>query len=358
MEGIAGHLENYMKKYNSTKKDLRISILIPCYNESKSLYTSIASWLNQTRPPDEIVVVDDCSTDDTRQILGTFCDRIKVLKTPKNTGNKSYAQEFGLRYLTGDVFIATDGDTLLDKNFVERVAEDFRDPKIVAVGGYVMSLKYNWLTACRAFDYVIGQNLDKLAQDFIHYLYVIPGAAGAFRTKVFKKYILFEHDTLTEDLDFTFKFHEQGFEIKYDRRLICYTQDPADLKSYINQMRRWYGGGWQNFLKHCRHYKYPGMALELSLIYGEGFVFSILLFVLPLINIVMSIQVIFLYFFVVLILALFAISRERRLEFLIIFPAYIFLRYVNAYVFLEQFVKEVVLRKKNLVWFHPDRVKM
>lgn len=337
---------------------IRISILIPCYNEGKTLRKSIYSWLNQSRPADEIIVVNDCSTDDTLEILSEFEDRVKVITTPKNTGNKSSAQEYGLKFVAGDVFIATDGDTLLDSNFVKRVEEDFSDRGVVAVGGYIKSLKYNWLTACRAFDYTVGQNIDKLAQASMNFMFVIPGAAGAFRVKTFKKYITFDHDTLTEDLDFTYKLHEQGFRIKYDRQLICYTQDPANLKSYINQMRRWYGGGWQNFMKHIKVPNKLGMAVELSFIYVEGLIFSLLLFILPLISLTFTFNVFILYFIITTLLAVFAIFKDRRFEYLIIFPAFIFLRYVNAYIYLEQFVREVILKKKNLVWFHPDRVKI
>ena len=62
------------------------------------------------------MVVDDSSTDATPSILAEYADRITVVRTPQNFGNKSYAQEYGLQYVTGDVFISTDGDTILDRD--------------------------------------------------------------------------------------------------------------------------------------------------------------------------------------------------------------------------------------------------
>ncbi|MCP6756997.1 hypothetical protein NL533_35750, partial [Klebsiella pneumoniae] len=62
------------------------------------------------------------------------------------------------------------------------------------------------------------------------------------------------------------------------------TQDPPTLTNYINQMRRWYDGGWQNLLKHYKIAQNPVRALELSLIYIEGLAFSILLFLVPILN--------------------------------------------------------------------------
>ena len=339
-------------------RNMRISLLIPCFNEEKSIRASALSWLAQTRPADEIIVVNDSSTDSTLKILAEFSGKIKVITTPKNTGNKSHAQEYGLRFVTGEIFVATDGDTLLDKNFIKNIEKDFADPKVAAVGGYVRSLRYNWLTACRALDYIVGQNLDKLAQDYIGYMFVIPGAAGAFRTDLFRQNICFDHDTITEDLDFTYKLHKLGFKIIYNRKAICYTQDPSTLSSYINQMRRWYGGGWQNLLKHLHLPDKPGMALALSLIYIEGLVFSALLFLVPFISIASALVFLVAYSVIVVILSICAAVYEKRSDILFVLPGYLLLKYINAWVYLEQFVKEVIFRKKNLVWFQPERVEM
>ena len=337
---------------------MKISILIPCYNEELTIEKCVLSCLNQTRPADEIIVVDDSSTDKTPTVLKKFGKLIRVIRTPQNTGNKSYAQEYGLQFVTGDIFIATDGDTMLSNNFVEIMEKEMEDDSVSAVAGYVRSLKHNWLTACRALDYAISQNIDKLAQDYLNFIFVIPGAAGAFRTKIFREKIKFTHDTITEDLDFTYSFHELGYKIKYNRTAICYTQDPSTLKSYINQMRRWFGGGWQNLSKHFGVPDKPGMAMELSLIYIEGLVFSFMMFVMPIISLPITIYLLLIYCVIVTPLIIFATVKEKRPDFLLALPHYIFLKYVNAWIFLEQFFKEVILRKKNLHWFKPDRIEI
>src|SRR3989338_8063928 len=265
---------------------MKISIIIPCHNEERSVRATVASCLNQSRKPDEILIINDGSTDRTSQILATFGRQVRVVTIHVATGNKSHAQEYGLKFISGDVFITTDGDTILDKDFVKYVEEDFQNERVTAVAGYVRSLPYNWLTACRAFEYAVGQNLHKLAQHYLNFLFVIPGAAGAFRTKDFFEYIPFEHDTLTEDLDFTYRLHQKGLIVYYDRRIVVFTQDPVTLRSYINQMRRWYGGGWQCLIKHYSlALRRPKVALELSLMYMEGIAFSLLLFLLPIFSI-------------------------------------------------------------------------
>lgn len=338
------------------RQKFTFSILIPCHNEEKSIAACVQSCLNQTRKVDQILVVNDGSTDKSGDILKTFGDKIQVLDIPIATGNKSHAQERGLALITGDIFFATDGDTVLDPNMIEEMEKSFlNDESVVAVGGYVKSLKYNWLTACRELDYIIGQNLHKVAQYYIDAVFVIPGCAGAFKTEVFKKYIKFDHDTLTEDLDFTYKLHKNYFRIAYNTKAIAYTQDPATLPQYINQMRRWYSGGWQNLKKHYTVISKPNNSLQLALTYFEGLVFSFAIFAFPLINIKFFSHFLVPYFFFLLLLGTYGSIIRKRLDLLLYSPTYIILVFINSYIFLEQFYKEILLGKTNLVWFHPDR---
>jgi cellulose synthase/poly-beta-1,6-N-acetylglucosamine synthase-like glycosyltransferase len=330
---------------------------VPIYNEEESLEASIQSCLAQTRPFDELIYVDDCSSDRTPEILEKYAGRIIALRTPSNTGNKSGAQEFGLAHVTGDIIVTTDGDTLLDPHFAEEIEQEFKDPSIFAVSGYVRSIPYNWLTLCRAFDYAIGQRIHKLAQHYMQYIFVMPGAASAFRANAFREHITFDHDTITEDLDFTFKMHRQQLRIVYNSRAICYTQDPADLSSYINQMRRWYGGGWQNIVKHYRVIPMkPIRAFELSILYAEGLVFSVLLFVIPFLNWMFGLWLLIGYFITSMVFAIWAAWKEQRWDIALAPIPYLFLIFVNAYVYLEQFWLEVILKRNSLIWFKPDRI--
>lgn len=340
-------------------QDLSVSIMIPCYNEESTIAKCIASCLRQTVKAKEIIVVDDSSTDKTAAVLATFGNKIKVVKTPKNTGNKSHAQEHGLSFVKGDIIVTTDGDTLLDHKFIETIRTSFEDPKVYAAAGYVRSLKYNWLTKCRALDYSVGQNFHKVAQSYLGYMHVIPGAAGAFRADIFRDHLKFDHDTITEDLDFTYKLHKKGFKIAYNRDAIVYTQDPSTLSSYMNQMRRWYGGGWQNLQKHLDIASiHPAQALELSLTYIEGLAFSCLLFVLPLLNLRYAVFALLFFMVPAVLLSIYAAIKEKRADLLTASVPYIVLMYINSYVFLEQFVKEILMKKKNLTWYKPERVSL
>jgi cellulose synthase/poly-beta-1,6-N-acetylglucosamine synthase-like glycosyltransferase len=229
--------------------------------------------------------------------------------------------------------------------------------EVAAVAGYVKSTKFNYLTALREIDYTLGQDLYKRAQTHVNFLMVIPGCAGAFKTSLFRdRTVTIEHDTLTEDLDFTYKIHKFGLRVGYEPRAVVYTQDPHTLNSYINQMRRWFGGGWQNLLKHYKiMFQAPGAALQLTMSYLEGLIFSIIFFVLPLINIVLFLQFQLILLCVSLGAGIYAAIRRKRLDLFLYSPLLLVLRGINSWIFIEQLFSEVIFGKKRSIWFQPER---
>ncbi|HSW88547.1 MAG TPA: glycosyltransferase family 2 protein [Candidatus Saccharimonadales bacterium] len=334
---------------------MKVSILIPCHNEEVSIRKCIESCLQQSRKADEIIIVNDGSTDTSLEILETFKDQIIIVNLLEKTGNKSFAQEKGLAYVTGDIVITTDADGILDTYFIENILEEFENPKVVASAGYVKSIKQNWLTACRQIDYLMSQEIHKNAQGLINALYVMPGCAAAYRTNIFKQYISFDHDTVTEDLDFTYQYHENKLKLTFCKKAIVYTQDPSTLRDYITQLRRWHAGNWQNLIKHKTVLNKPANALELSLIYLEGLIFPLLLIVALVLNIKVFLFFSITYLTIILLFALYGAKRDKRWDLIIHVPAYFFASFINYAIFIEQLIREVAFSKKNLTWSQSQR---
>lgn len=351
MTDISTNLLKYRKR--------TVSMLIPCFNEGKSVRKCIDSCLDQTRAFDQIVVVDDGSTDDSLEILRSYGDRITLVALERNTGNKSLAQEQGMKHVTGEIVVMTDGDTVLDREFVEHIVRPFDDERVGAAGGYVRSLRHNWLTACRELDYIIGQNIYKRAQSAIGYLYVIPGCAAAFRRSDFDT-LSFDHDTVTEDLDFTYQLHRKGRRIAFVPEARVYTQDPPNISSYVRQMKRWYGGGWQNLCKHFPIvFEKPSAALELSLMYVEGLAYAAFFFFFLFVNPVLFLQTFYIGALAFLLpFGIYGAWSRRRPELLLHTLTYPVLLFFNSFLFVSGFLLEVVLRRRTLVWLKADRVSI
>jgi cellulose synthase/poly-beta-1,6-N-acetylglucosamine synthase-like glycosyltransferase len=287
--------------------------------------------------------------------LKKFGKKIDVIRLKERKGNKSHVQEIGISKIVTDVFITTDADTILHTNYIEETLKDFQRKEVFSVAGYVKSSKHNWITASRELDYIITQDLHKYAQSIINSVLIVPGCASAFRTRLFKKLISFDHDTLTEDVDITYKINKMHFVIAFNKKAIVYTQDPATLPSYINQMRRWYSGGWQNLIKHKDAVKSPSVAFEVTLLYLEGFLASFVFILLPFISIHFYIQLIITHLAYSALLAMYGSLVRRRIDLLLFWPAHTIIATINAAIFLEQFVKEVVFRKRTLFWYQPER---
>ena len=101
----------------------KVSIIIPTYNRATMLCRAIDSALRQTYTQIEIIVVDDCGTDDTKRVVGTFKDsRLIYFRQPVNT-NMPASWDAGLRISKGDYFSFLGDDDFLRPEFVARRLE-------------------------------------------------------------------------------------------------------------------------------------------------------------------------------------------------------------------------------------------
>lgn len=101
----------------------RFSIILVSYNVEKYIGEAIESVLNQSYKNFELIIVDDCSTDNTRKNIRKYKDeRIKFYKTKKNTGTASGSRNVGLEYVTGEYILFLDGDDkLLDNEILRKI---------------------------------------------------------------------------------------------------------------------------------------------------------------------------------------------------------------------------------------------
>lgn len=112
---IRKHLEAEMKN-----RGILVSIITPTYNVDKYIGETIASILSQTHSEFEVIIVDDCSTDNTTSIVKSFCDeRIKLFSNEKNMGI-AYSRNFAIKQATGDYIAFLDGDDLWSPTKLER----------------------------------------------------------------------------------------------------------------------------------------------------------------------------------------------------------------------------------------------
>jgi glycosyltransferase involved in cell wall biosynthesis len=113
---------------------MKVSVIIPAFNEEKHITAALSSLSTQTKEPDEIIVVDNNSTDKTAEMSRSFDPRIKVISEP-NKGTM-WACERGRKESHGDIIIRMDADCTPESRWIEKGLKHFlTDSNVVVVSG-------------------------------------------------------------------------------------------------------------------------------------------------------------------------------------------------------------------------------
>lgn len=111
-------------KYRQVKnKSPRVSVVIPCYNHAHYLGDAIRSVLNQTYSDFEVIVIDDGSSDNTRQVAESFGDQVRYIH--QDNAGLSAARNTGILAAQGDLIALLDADDLYEASFLQVIADRF-----------------------------------------------------------------------------------------------------------------------------------------------------------------------------------------------------------------------------------------
>ncbi len=116
-----------------------ISVIIPCYNDGSYLPETIAQLKKQSTPADEIIIVNDGSTDmGTIEVLKELEQDPLIQVLHKMNGRMSAARNYGVAHAKGDIIVALDADDYFDPSFFKKGIEVFqKDPSIGVVTSYI-----------------------------------------------------------------------------------------------------------------------------------------------------------------------------------------------------------------------------
>jgi peptidoglycan-N-acetylglucosamine deacetylase len=249
---MAALIQSRRKFVNPPAQDVPCSIVVPAYNESAVIQSCLKSILASDYRAFEVIVVDDGSKDNTRELASGIRDpRLQVIS--KTNGGKASALNHGIDIARANFVVAIDADTVFKPNTLRQLMRHFQDPKVGAVSGNTrIANRHKLLTKLQSLEYVVGFNLDRRMGDLFDCITVVPGAIGAFRKTALKEIGGFSYDTLAEDTDITLSIKEKGHRIIYDASAVAYTEAPSTIEDLLKQRFRWSFGTMQSVWKHRR----------------------------------------------------------------------------------------------------------
>ena len=267
----------YITRYTVKKhKDYSpfISIIVPAFNEGITLKNSIESLLKLDYQNYEVIVVNDGSTDNSKEVAESFVgyqngvhNKVKISLINKSNSGKAKALNAGIQYSEAEFVLCMDGDSILSPATLKNAIRHFSDPNVGAVAGNVkIQNRKTWLTDLQALEYVEGLNLARSAQGHIKMVNIIPGPIGMFRKEVLREVGFYSSDTFSEDADITLKILSLGWKIEYEPNSWALTEAPVTVHQLLKQRYRWTRGILQAIRKHKKHLYNPTLNFSNTLV--------------------------------------------------------------------------------------------
>lgn len=278
--------------------DLPISVIVPAYNESDSIITSVRAMLQLEYPDYEVLVVNDGSTDDTlaklvnefglqifpeayrnRVICKTVRGVYRSLRYPmlrvidkENGGSKADAMNAGINACRNPLFCAVDADSIIEPDSLRRAVRPFlEDPRTVAAGGTVriangclvrggfleeVRLPSSYLALVQVVEYLRAFLFGRMGWNKMNAVLIVSGAFGVFDKEAVVNIGGYYADAVGEDMELILRMHryfrETGapYKITFVPDPICWTDAPEDLGSLSSQRIRWQHGLGQALMLH------------------------------------------------------------------------------------------------------------
>ncbi len=237
----------------------RVTIQLPIFNEmyvTERLIAAVAK-IDYPRELLDVQVLDD-STDETTGIARACVERFRAsgldiayIHRTNRKGFKAGALEHGLLSAKGELVAVFDADFIPEADFLRRTVDYFTDPGIGMVQtrwGH-LNRDYSALTQAQAIlldgHFVIEHTARNRSGRFFNF----NGTAGIWRRAAIADGGGWQHDTLTEDLDLSYRAQMKGWRFVYLADLVTQAEVPVEMNAFKSQQHRWAKGSIQTALK-------------------------------------------------------------------------------------------------------------
>ena len=271
-----------------------VTVQLPMYNElyvAERIIETVAQF-DYPRDKFQIQVLDD-STDETVDVIAKKVAEIAArginiqhVHRTDRTGYKAGALDAAMNQVQGEFIAIFDSDFVPEKDFLQKTMPYFEDDSIGVVQtrwGH-LNKDYSMLTELQAFGlnghFAIEQGGRTASGHFINF----NGTGGIWRKQCIADAGGWQHDTLTEDLDLSYRAQIFGWKFKYCEHVIAPAELPITMSALKNQQHRWMKGGAECFIKMWKRLLFAKNVKFMDRVHGLSHLFnsSLFLFILML----------------------------------------------------------------------------
>ena len=236
-----------------------VTVQLPIYNERHVVVRLIEAAANLDWPAGrlQIQVLDDSTDETTAMIAAALAGRghpgirLEQVRRPERQGFKAGALQYGLATATGEFIAIFDADFVPPPDFLKQTIPCFADPSVGCVQtrwGHV-NPDTSWLTKAQALGidghFVVEQHARHAIGAFLNF----NGTAGVWRRACLEEAGGWQGDTLTEDLDLSYRAQLRGWRIVYRPEVVVPAELPVQIDALKRQQFRWAKGSLQTALK-------------------------------------------------------------------------------------------------------------
>ncbi len=244
-----------------------VSVVVPLFNEGESIRETIRSLLALEYPSHklDVVVVDDCSSDDSYLWACKAAEgdpRVTVLRNRRNLGKRRSINR-AVKQASSEIIVSVDSDVIVQPDAVRQLVRRFVRPEIAAVGGRVnvVNRNDNWLTRMQTIKYFYGYECNKNIERAFRSVLCLSGCLTAYRRSVLLElHPILEDRKLAgnaikygEDRFLTRQIVKAGHETVMTLDAVCHARAPKALAEYFSQQLRWRRSNLADYLGGLSH---------------------------------------------------------------------------------------------------------
>ncbi|HBG0067157.1 TPA: glycosyltransferase family 2 protein, partial [Clostridioides difficile] len=265
MGGYIFYFKNFDKEIKEIDEYPMISILVPAHNEAKVIGRTVESLLllNYPKSKMELIVINDNSSDNSKEILENIKDRYNnynftIINTDSLTGGKgkSNALNIGYKVSKGDFIAVYDADNTPDKNALRYLVQTIvmNDELGAVIGKFrTRNKNKNLLTKFINIETLSFQWMSQAGRWQLFNLCTIPGTNFILRRSIIEEIEGWDSKAIAEDTEISFRIYKLGYKIKLVPQSITWEQEPETVKVWIKQRTRWAKGNIYVLMKYIKN---------------------------------------------------------------------------------------------------------